>query len=147
MWCPDGSCVVRPAIRPISSAQNSQEVITMQAQVTNQTKAASRTTLSPRSRWESVPASHRANPSQAVLNQTISTALHRDKGVRQIKQKAQIRPGGQGTWANHLVLPGSRSQQATAQTKAKQRSESRRKHAELSLPRQRCQIADRGSTP
>ena len=86
----------------------------MQAQVTNQIKVASVTTLSPRSRWESVPASHRANPSQAVLNQTISTALHRDKGVRQIKQKAQIRPHGHTELSAYLVLAGSRSQQATA---------------------------------
>ena len=39
----------------------------MQAQVANQTKAASENTLSPRSRWESVPASQSAHPSEAIL--------------------------------------------------------------------------------
>ena len=37
----------------------------MQATGANQTKVASKVTLSPRSRWESVLASHRANPSEA----------------------------------------------------------------------------------
>jgi hypothetical protein len=39
----------------------------MQAQVANQTKAASENTLSPRSRWESVQASQSAHPSEALL--------------------------------------------------------------------------------
>ena len=47
----------------------------MQAQVANQTKAASEITLSPRSRWESVPASHRAHPSEAILQSKQLTPL------------------------------------------------------------------------
>ena len=47
----------------------------MQAQVANQTKAARENTLSPRSRWESVPASHRAHPSEAILQSKQSMLL------------------------------------------------------------------------
>ena len=47
----------------------------MQAQVANQTKAARKNTLSPRSRWGSVPASHSAHPSEASLQSKQSTPL------------------------------------------------------------------------
>ena len=47
----------------------------MQAQVANQTKAARENTLSPRSRWESVPASHSAHPSEGILQSKQLTPL------------------------------------------------------------------------
>ena len=47
----------------------------MQAQVANQIKAASENTRSPSFRWESVPASHRAHPSEAILQPKQLTPL------------------------------------------------------------------------
>ena len=47
----------------------------MQAQVANQIKTASEITLSPSSRWESAPASHRAHPNEAILQSKQLTPL------------------------------------------------------------------------
>ena len=53
-------------------------------------------------------------------------ALHCDKGIAQIKQKAQNRQHTQAQLSAHLVLAGGRSQQVTAQAKPKQRTQTTR---------------------
>ena len=93
----------------------------MQAQVANQTKAASKVTLSPRSRWESVPASHKANPSEAnpESKQLVPLCIATKASHNSSTSSESDRTGRQ----NHpltLVLAGSRSHQATKPIPVKQ---------------------------
>jgi hypothetical protein len=107
----------------------------MQAQVANQTKAASKVTLSPRSRWESVPASHKANPSEAnpeskqLVPLCIATkASHNStKGANQTAQAGRI-----------VRLPRSRWESVPASHHASQTKEAPARPLEISHTARTC---------
>ena len=98
---------------------------------------------------ESVPASHKANPSGAnpeskrLVPLCIATkASHNSTNLR-----AQIRPHRQAELSAYLVLAGSRSQQATTRAKSKKRPRDRLKYLIPPAPANVATFADRESTP